>query len=326
MVPESVIWILSSRCNLSCKHCYTARFPKKIFEKRVYEDVLSEILSLEVNSIGFTGGEPLLFPYLKDLLGMVRDVPRVTIATNGLLIDKEWVSLFSQMKNLHIYLSLDGLKESHEFLRGSGTFQGVLRSMELLEEAGVNHHVMMAIGSFNYKESGEVVKIVFELSAQSFSLIPIMPTGRAKGTDLIPTGYQVVEAVERAYQASKDLPIKVDVWCAPFVKRFLDLQDLTVASCRLLSNVDISPTFDLLLCDVIDVKVSNILEEGGFLKALEKFSDMDPDPVEACRGCSIYNFCLGGCFARAYMEKGVLNAPDPLCPFQEGGDGKRDTG
>jgi len=62
------------------------------------------------------------------------------------------------------------------------------------------------------------------------------------------------------------------------------------------------------------------VEEGGFKKAYKIFREKDPDPVlaEPCVSCDNYDFCQGGCFSRAYIEKGSIEEPDPLCPIVGG--------
>ncbi len=324
MVPESLIWILSPHCNLSCRHCYTSRFKGKIYPKELYVKTLSEMVELKPSSIGFTGGEPLLFPHIKDLIKTsLGKVPRITVATNGTLIDEAWAEFFAGCgESLHVYISLDGLQNSHDFLRGSGNFKRALHGAKMLFGKGVNLHVMMAIFPKNHTESGEVLKLSHDLGAKTFSMIPVMPSGKA-GRSLIPKGFEFLKSVEIALREAEKLCMELDVWCAPFVNKVFKSSFLNAPSCRKMDVVDISPSFEILLCDVIDIKLSNILEEGSFKKALEISRKKERvNPPDLCRSCNAFHSCLGSCYARSLLMKGTLKAPDPLCPFLEKLGGK----
>ncbi len=320
MVPESLIWILTPECNLKCKHCYTSRFNRVLYPKETYIKILDEIFELKIPSVGFTGGEPLLFPYISDLLEHSSGkVGKITIATNGTLLNKRWVELLRTIENLHLYISLDGLKKSHEKLRGDGTFQKALKGGKLVSEKGIPLHVMMAINKWNYTESGEVIKISADIGAESFSIIPVMPSGRAK-ENILPSGEEFLKAVELCLNEAEKLNVELDIWCAPFVLKWFSSHIMKVFLCRNSNIVDISPTLDLLLCDVIDIKLSNIVQEGSLKKALKVAETKDlPKPVtsEPCITCPLYEKCMGGCYARAFTKSGSLDAPDPLCPTVE---------
>ena len=86
--------------------------------------------------------------------------------------------------------------------------------------------------------------------------------------------------------------------------------------------MDLNPVGDVLLCDVLDVKLGNILEDGGpesWKKLYSRRVDMgllDWENLEGkCLTCPVRGFCLGGCRARAYLATGSFFKPDPLCPF-----------
>ncbi len=95
----------------------------------------------------FHGGEPLLFgkkrfSYLcKTLRQVEKELSfelQLSITTNGMLIDKDWISILRQF-NVNITISIDGPKHIHDKnridLKGNGTFEQVKKAIVLLNNS-----------------------------------------------------------------------------------------------------------------------------------------------------------------------------------------------
>ncbi|MCQ2184079.1 MAG: radical SAM protein [Bacteroidales bacterium] len=118
---QSVIFI-SDRCNLSCKHCsiYNHETPRDKSLDQIKEE-LEYCYSLGSRFVDFEGGEPYLWrdgqADVNDLCRLARHIGfySCTITTNaqkpfdGTVADSIWVSM-------------DGVGEAHERVRGKGTF------------------------------------------------------------------------------------------------------------------------------------------------------------------------------------------------------------
>ena len=99
-------------------------------------------LPRSLRTVNITGGEPFLHPQLPDFVSAVRRrLPRAitTISTNGLLTDRIrrlLPDLLSRDPRLRIAVSIDGLEETHDLIRGlSGTFNKALQTIEHLRSA-----------------------------------------------------------------------------------------------------------------------------------------------------------------------------------------------
>lgn len=118
--------ILTDYCNLSCKHCAVNNINKIIYP---YEDIRSEMKSLYDNGIRilfFCGGETLLWKdgnkTIKDLVKKAKEMGFliVNVVTNGTIdLNLPEVDV--------IFLSLDGLKENHDYIRGD-TFDTIMEN------------------------------------------------------------------------------------------------------------------------------------------------------------------------------------------------------
>lgn len=119
---QSVIFI-SDRCNLSCKHCSVYNHKAPI--TKTYEQVKEELeycYSLGSRFVDFEGGEPFLWEdqgrRVDDLCELARKIGffSCTITTNAQLP-------FPNSKADSIWVSLDGVGEYHERVRGKGSFE-----------------------------------------------------------------------------------------------------------------------------------------------------------------------------------------------------------
>lgn len=154
---QSVIFI-SDRCNLSCRHCsvYNHEAPvDKTFSQ--IEEELRYCYSLGSRFVDFEGGEPFLWNDagrgVNDLCRLARSIGfySCTITTNaqmpfdGTVADSIWVSL-------------DGVGEYHERIRGKGTFSRLEKN---IASCGCrNLSVNMAINSLNCDNVAQTIEYV----------------------------------------------------------------------------------------------------------------------------------------------------------------------
>ncbi|NPA85455.1 MAG: radical SAM protein [Crenarchaeota archaeon] len=318
---RSIIWILTGRCNLDCKHCYAKRFLKWVPEvpREEVERVLREALALGLEWVNFSGGELLLYkPWvlevLADLSGRGIDA---SLVTNGMFITKERAE-FMARHGIHAYVSLDGDEEAHEFLRGRGTWRAALKGIERLREAGAGFTLVMAVGRHNFMKTYKFVETAKSLGARHVAIIPIMPFGNALKSKVYVESKQFEEALRRFAEGLEDHDMRGSAWCAPWARLVVNSKRLYSGNCRRQSGMDIGPDGWTLLCDVLDFKINDV--KGRPLEEVwEEYVShplvrrVSSPPKNAC-GCEHFRRCLGGCFARALAQRGAWEG-DPLCPL-----------
>lgn len=149
-LPQEVSLQLTYRCNLRCTHCYQwseqgffrdfdAGQQKTELDPEIVHQVLAATAPTRAK-LFLWGGEPLMhsrFPEIADLLARY---PRtVTMCTNGLLFPRRRDDLLRIGEHLNLLVSLDGLDDDHDALRGRNTFRRTtenLRMMLDLQRAG----------------------------------------------------------------------------------------------------------------------------------------------------------------------------------------------
>ncbi len=134
---------LTSGCNENCFYCHNEGVPKKMTSVIQTGDIINNIYMLReygLKKIKFTGGEPLLFKDLKNLLYKIRHIADadIFITTNGTLVRKRMKDLSPNIIN-KISVSLDTLNpDIYKFITGKNLLGEVLSGLNMLKKNGYN--------------------------------------------------------------------------------------------------------------------------------------------------------------------------------------------
>jgi radical SAM protein with 4Fe4S-binding SPASM domain len=142
-LPQEVSLQLTYKCNLRCTHCYQWNeqgffrdFSVQQARTELDLDVVADVLrTTEGNraKLFLWGGEPLMYSKFTQLTELLTQYPRtVNMCTNGLLFKRHLDDLLRIGENLNLLVSLDGLGEDHEALRGKGTFRRTTDNIKLM--------------------------------------------------------------------------------------------------------------------------------------------------------------------------------------------------
>lgn len=84
----------------------------------------------------FTGGEPLLRK--KDLIKLCELHPDCAFLsyTNADLVDEEFCEEMKRVGNISLAISIEGTKDSNDARRGEGSYDHVMKAMDLLKSKG----------------------------------------------------------------------------------------------------------------------------------------------------------------------------------------------
>ncbi|MGB9857514.1 MAG: radical SAM protein [Dictyoglomaceae bacterium] len=315
-----IIWILDSKCNLNCSHCYvhSRGWERKISKERGLK-LIEEAKRADFKGIDFTGGEPLLIPEIFDYIKKAKEVGlEVSINSNALLLNKDIVKFLKEYE-VFVYISVDGPnKESYEKIRGKNTFENLVKNLELIKEESLEYSIIFSISSLNYNFAKDMVSFAKDFSAKSLCMIPVIPAGEAKRTRVYIDSSLLISTIKEVKEEAERLKYPVEVWCASFLKLFFDSPYLIIDECPIFDLLDISPSGDILICDVIDNPLSEIRTKS-LLSAINEVKNhplykLILERKENCTGCKIKDFCRGGCYARALIFYNDFSKKDPLCP------------
>ncbi|MGN8678883.1 radical SAM protein [Oscillospiraceae bacterium HCP3S3_F4] len=134
-IPWAILLDPTSACNLHCTGCWAAEYGNRLnlsFDE--IDSIITQGKELGVYLYIYTGGEPLVRK--KDLIALCEkhsDCEFLSF-TNATLIDEDFANEMLRVGNFIPAISIEGFEEATDGRRGSGTYQHVVRAMQLLKE------------------------------------------------------------------------------------------------------------------------------------------------------------------------------------------------
>ena len=128
-------------CNLACLGCSVERHTGKLKDRIPLEKCLQAIDEAGTPIVSICGGEPTLYPELKDLIeGIIARKRHIYLCTNALVLDKKVFDKIAPDKRLTVNIHLDGLQGTHDMVcNRAGTYD---KAIAMIKEAkGLGYHV-----------------------------------------------------------------------------------------------------------------------------------------------------------------------------------------
>ena len=143
-LPVNLIFFVTSRCNLLCKHCFYWEELNKKKNELTLEEIERISRSLpNLLSVSLTGGEPYLRKDLDRIASAFEQnsgVRNIQIPSNGLLVDQtisRAETLLERVSQARVStgVSLDGLEEDHNRIRQNPkSFQRAIETLQALKQ------------------------------------------------------------------------------------------------------------------------------------------------------------------------------------------------
>ncbi|MCD7805898.1 MAG: radical SAM protein [Lachnospiraceae bacterium] len=153
---ELVHFQITKNCNLRCWFCgqwgnrgFFSDAAGSQMEWKDWKNVIAQLVAYREKTgaspdILLWGGEPLLCPFFEKLALLLRENGfALGLVTNGTRMDR-YASLLRQ-EFCHIYVSVDGDRESHDRVRGKGVFDKVSGNLELIRGGNAQISIMAVI-------------------------------------------------------------------------------------------------------------------------------------------------------------------------------------
>jgi len=160
-----VVWTMSRRCNLHCVHCYSDS------SDRLYEGeltvpeakaMLADLAQFQIPALLLSGGEPLYHPHFFELSDAARTLGlRLTLSTNGTLIDEATAQRIRQTGFSYVGISFDGLGKVNDQFRGQrGAFDKALDGLRRLKAAGQKVGLRFTLTRRNFESLPQIFEFV----------------------------------------------------------------------------------------------------------------------------------------------------------------------
>jgi MoaA/NifB/PqqE/SkfB family radical SAM enzyme len=207
-------------CNLACTHCYTESGPlrKEHLPAARLVAVIDDAAALGYGQLAVSGGEPLLYPHLTELIDAGhRGGMAVAVTTNGTLpVTPRRRALLAEVDLLAI--SIDGTPAGHDAVRGRAAFARTERTVDSVHAAGLSWGAIFTLTRSNLVELPEVVGFAAAAGALFVQVHALNATGRAETLRAgeVPDDVELAAALAIAQLTGHEhgLPVLVDVAAA----------------------------------------------------------------------------------------------------------------
>lgn len=192
-VPWAILLDPTSACNLKCTGCWAAEYGNRLnLSLEEIDSIINQGKELGVYMYIYTGGEPMVRK--NDLLEICRRHPECVFLsfTNGILIDEVFAKEMLKVKNFVPAISIEGDEDATDSRRGKGTYQKVLRAMNLLKEYKLPFGVSCCYTAYNADSisSEEFIDTLIEFGAKFAWFFHYMPVGNDAVLELLPSPEQ----------------------------------------------------------------------------------------------------------------------------------------
>lgn len=146
-------WHITQRCNLHCRHCYDRSECADVDLARglkTLDQLRSFCLRHQVGGhVTFTGGNPFMHPDFLHLYQAARDRNLSLAILGNPVTEGELDDLLQIARPAFFQVSLEGLEEHNDWIRGKGHYTATLDFLDLLRSQGVYSMVMLTLSRGN---------------------------------------------------------------------------------------------------------------------------------------------------------------------------------
>lgn len=223
---RQLFWESTLRCNLKCRHCGSdckamaeqEDMPFELFAKAL--DSIAEHTDPHKVFVVITGGEPLMRQDLEHCgVEIYRRGFPWGMVTNGYALTEERLASLRRSGLHTITISLDGLKEAHDWMRGrQGSWERASNAIRMVAKSGIISDVVTCVNARNISELPQLREHLIEAGMKGWRLFTVFPQGRAKNDpDMKLTGAQIIELMEFIRETRKEGRIACSFACEGFL-------------------------------------------------------------------------------------------------------------
>ncbi|MEQ1715622.1 MAG: heme d1 biosynthesis radical SAM protein NirJ [Hyphomicrobium sp.] len=207
-----VIWNLTRRCNLKCRHCYAVagdhHFPDELSSDEAF-GVLDDLAGYAIPALILSGGEPLSRPDTLDIARRSKAHGLYTaLSSNGTPIDSLVADEIAEIGFDYVGISLDGIGKTNDWFRGqSGAYDAALSGVRACLVRGIKVGLRYTMTTENAQQLPELIDLAMSEGVEKFYLSHLVYAGRGNKNRMDDTNLSVTREgldllLERAWSAT----------------------------------------------------------------------------------------------------------------------------
>jgi radical SAM protein with 4Fe4S-binding SPASM domain len=333
---ENIGWTLGNDCPYRCTHCYSTivRNKGRDLTKQDIDRIVNQLASIKIRTVNLGGNEPIftngsdpkntLLPYIIRSLYDANIIVGLTTAGITLThLERFYPETLTFLNDMDI--SLDSpFPEEHNTNRGAPLFNHAIKALDICNEYGINHTIVMCGMNWNLSDHhiDELIRLAREHNA--FVRINFIKPTEPGHIEKVPDAMTYYRAANRLLSQCQSVEMG-----EPLISTAANLshkgcpcgtKSFRIHSMTPEGKVPVSPCVyahdhkvgDLLMEDLADIV--NSVQFQLFRNRRER-----PQSIEGCNGCQYIESCRGGCASRAYLTEKFktgnidLLTRDPYC-------------
>lgn len=316
---------VTEKCNLRCKHCYAsageANYANELTLDQWKSTIsgIAEFADVEKCIPIITGGEPLLRRDILDIIDFaMAKLNNVVVVTNSLLLTDELIAELASRENLMIQVSLDGARrETHEYIRGKGTYDRAIRNIEKLVQNQINVGLSPICTETFFEEIDEYFQLAKKLGVKTVQLQPVQYIGRALTDQKIKrvNGDKLIRKITEYYFSETYHDI---IQYGLESKSVIHMRNLNkLISCGtghgtmyICANGDVYSCPNMMnknyvIGNVTTDNLCNLYYNSPVYRELRALN-VNQHFGDECANCEVKHFCGGGCRGVCLANRGTL--------------------
>jgi radical SAM protein with 4Fe4S-binding SPASM domain len=324
---------VTDRCNLRCIHCYVgegaAAGPDP--SANMIHRLIDDLADTGGRSITLSGGEPLIRRDWPDILRHAGERLNVTVNTNSTLVTESIAGELARVKP-YVQVSLDGPEaETHDRIRGAGTFSRAVRGIRALKDAGLGEKLVlsMTLMKHNICKAPEMIDLAVTLGIPKIRFLPLHRQGRARSSEA-----SLDASRDDYYRWFRHVYLEREAGSGP-VEVYGGLIGFLLQApaededhyCSIGRTVVVDSAGDVHPCALLmdtRLTIGNVhdtslrrIGSSPKLRGLTLACLARSETIEKCRTCIWRNFCRASCPAFPFLEKGTFRETDQFCDFRQ---------
>lgn len=200
--PRYVVWELTLKCDLACRHCGSRAGKARASELTVDEarGVARQLAELGAKEVVFIGGEAYLHPKWLDIVRVAADEGlRCGLTTGGRAFDGALAVAGAAAGLQQVSVSVDGLEPTHDKLRSvPGSFRAAIAAIGHARDAGLVATANTQWNRINLPEVEALGETLIDAGAKAWQVQITGAMGRAADRpDWLLQPYDMLELVPR---------------------------------------------------------------------------------------------------------------------------------
>lgn len=322
-------------CLLSCVHCSSlaSEITGRSMNWLSCENILNEAAAIGIETIAFSGGEPLLWKYIhKAIEQTTQSGIKAHIYTTGNVprVEEKLQQLYTVGLSKIMFSLFGANAEQHEKVtKAHGSYNKTISAAQYCVTIGLQAEFHFVPLKYNFRELPEIVGKARSMGIDRVSLLRLVPHGRGANTrhdelnhaenrelrilikDLRSDGYDI-----RLGSPYNFLMLNEKPQCCAGIDRITIGPDLRIFPCDAFKHIfpeDIGASSNY--SNLRDYSLAECWEKSSYLGVVRQY--LTSDFAFECSVCKNLSDCRSGCMAQKFYAFNELKkTTDPMCFFR----------